>query len=102
MSGGTFYLQTSPRQAVSIAIRFFVGEWFLDRERGVPYYEQVFVKSPNLQHVAALLRAAILAVPGIGELTQFTFQLVGRILRVTWAATTDAGEIGPVVEEVGL
>ena len=100
MVGGSFYLHTDVRQAVSIAIRFFQGEWFLDRDKGVPYYEQILVKAPNLQHVGALIRAAILAVPGVGALTSFSVDLAGRVLRVTWSATTDAGEIGPFVEEI--
>lgn len=35
-------------QEIQIRLRWFLGEWKINPEWGLPYYEQVFVKNPNL------------------------------------------------------
>jgi len=98
LSSGDLFMDADVAQAVKIRMLFIGGEWFLNRNQGVPYFEQVFVKNPNLGHVAAIFRKTILDTPGVRGLTSFEFAFDGtsRVLTLTWAADTDEGEISDV------
>lgn len=80
-------------QAVRVRLLYFLGEWFLDVSLGVPWYESILVKSPNLAHVATIMRGRIADTLGVDEVTSLELDLSGRTLSVTWAATTDGTEI---------
>lgn len=96
--GGDLVMKVDLRQAIKIAILFVRGEWFLKRDEGVPYYESIFVKDPNLDHVASFFRAAILGVPGVRSILEFSLDLDRgtRTLIVDWKCDTDEGEIGSI------
>lgn len=97
-SNGDLQMAVDVAQAVKINLLFVEGEWFLDRLKGVPYFSDVFVKAPNLDHVAAFFRAAIVETPGVGELLEFSFDFdtPSRLFSVEWKADTDDGEIGDI------
>lgn len=46
-------------------LKFFKAEWFLDKRQGMPYFEAVFVKNPDIALVQSIFRRAILATPGV-------------------------------------
>ncbi|MCK6585965.1 MAG: hypothetical protein L6Q76_00110 [Polyangiaceae bacterium] len=52
-------------------LQFFRGEWFLNLLEGVPYYESILVKNPNLVLVRSIFRRVILTTPGISHLVEF-------------------------------
>lgn len=58
-----------------IRMKHFRGEWFLDRRTGIPYYEHVLVKNPNLAVITTIFRQATRETPGIAEVTQFSLAL---------------------------
>lgn len=95
---GDLLLGADVAQAVKIRLLAVRGEWFLDRTAGIPYYEQVLVKNPNLSHVDALFRQTIVETPGINQLLSFEtdFDANTRTYTVTWSADTDEGEISEV------
>ena len=84
------------RQQVMLRLGFFKGEWFLDEERGVPWYEEILIKSPNLIRIREIFREAILSVSGIREVTylDLRFTAFARTLDVNFRASTDLGELG--------
>lgn len=84
------------KQQVTLRIGFFKGEWFLDEERGVPWYEEIIVKNPNLIRIREIFRDAILSVTGIREVTfmELLFSAYIRTLSVNFRASTDLGELG--------
>lgn len=59
----------SVAQAVSIRLKWFAGEWRLGNALGFPYFEEVFVKNPNLAKIQYLLRDLVLAVDGVTGVT---------------------------------
>jgi hypothetical protein len=82
-------------QHLSIRLRTFLGEWFLDRRVGMPYFEQILVKDPNLAAVKALYRRAILTTPGVTDLKrlELTADAVNRSLTVSFLAETKDGPV---------
>jgi hypothetical protein len=82
-------------QAVCLKLRTFKGECFLDVEHGVPYFDRVLVKAPNIEILQQLFRAEIEGVPGVKSVTgiKLTFDRAKRTLSVVWSADTDLGEI---------
>ncbi|HEX5035075.1 MAG TPA: hypothetical protein VFW62_11390 [bacterium] len=83
------------RQHLQVKFRLFLGEWFLDRSLGVPYFEKILLKNPNLVEVSDFLKVYILETPGVTGLEsfQFAFDLQGRELRLEFRANTIDGPI---------
>lgn len=48
------------RQKVVSRLRFFQTEWFLNRELGVPYLQQILIKGTGAGKVAGILNTQIL------------------------------------------
>lgn len=82
-------------QKIAIRLRFFKGEWFLDKRLGVPYFQQIFVKGTRLAVIAALLRKAISTTPGVVSVPVFSVSLDSRTraLTTSFTVTTDLGDI---------
>lgn len=83
-------------QHVRTRLLTYLNEWFLDRESGVPYFEQVFIKPVNLNNVESILKTTIIRTPGVSELTEF--QMVYNIIPdrkifISFAAETIYGTI---------
>lgn len=78
-------------QELRIRFRFFLGEWFLDRRLGIPYYERILIKNPATNVVRSLLREVALETPGVLELQEFRtdFDNAARRLTVTLSARVD-------------
>ena len=56
---------TYAKQRVNVSLDFFLGEWFLDKRQGIPYFRDILVRSPNAETVRSVFRRAILKTPGI-------------------------------------
>lgn len=82
-------------QQIKITLLAFLGEWFLDVTFGVPYLEEILVKSPRLAVVETILRAHINNVPHVIRLETFIldWDRVTRNLHVNFVAQTDYGRI---------
>ena len=59
-------------QRVAIRLRTFLGEWLLDTAIGLPYLAWVAQKPPDVDGIGAVIRAEILAVPGVIRFSSFT------------------------------
>ena len=83
------------RQDMLARLRTFRGEWFLDTTIGVPYYQTVLVKSPDMTAIATALKDEILNTPGILTLDRFTARVIPgtRTLAVSFAASTVLGQV---------
>ena len=62
---GDIILTQSIRQAALIRLRWFFAEWRFLPESGFPYFEEVFVKSPNIPTVKTLIRAELMEIDGV-------------------------------------
>ena len=95
---GSVYLTTgieSVRQSLIQRIRLFRGEWFLDLSEGVPYYEDILKKKPDIYVVDAAFKATILETPGVIELVEYEldYSKVDRTLSLSFKARSDDGII---------
>jgi hypothetical protein len=83
------------RQKLSIRFRFFLGEWFLNRLEGVPYYRDVFVHNPNLDVLTTLFKGIALGCPGVLGLKSFklNFDRESREASFDFEAIADGGVI---------
>lgn len=83
------------RQHIQQRLRAFTGEWFLDLASGLPYYQSILVKNPNLQAIQGILQAEIIATPGVIELQDFQLNYVNSTRRLSceFTVSTTEGEI---------
>lgn len=97
---GDLVLGADVAQAVRIRFLFVRGEWFRNRNEGIPYYEEIFIKNPKLEQINALFRNSLLRTPGVDKVNSFvaSFDVNTRIYTIDWSADTDQGEIDDVVE----
>lgn len=85
-------------QAVRIRLQFFLAEWFLNQDIGVPYWQSLLgdqSKVAGLQSRArAAFAAAILDAPGVLEILQLSVTLDAqtRVMSVTWQARAAFGD----------
>lgn len=105
--GGDMVLDSGASSIVSdvrARLNTFRGEWFLDQEIGIPYFDDVLVKRPNLPAIRAIFRDAMLETPGIAEIVSMAFDYDGAQRRMTlkFRAATDTGELVTDAVEVGI
>ncbi|CAB3744729.1 MULTISPECIES: hypothetical protein [Achromobacter] len=100
--GRTSFVDGAERiaQQIKTTLLTFLGEWFLDTTFGVPYFDDVLVKSPNRASIEAIFRARIRAVPDVARVRGLELQIERqlRVLRVTYDVDTAAGRLERVVE----
>lgn len=87
-------------QSLRMRLSMFRGEWFLDLDAGVPYFETVLVKNPNMTAIRAVFRSEILATPGVLGLLSLSLNYVAadRSLRVDFAVSTAFGALNARLE----
>lgn len=86
------------RQHLLIRLRFFLGEWFLDSRLGVPYFDSVLVKNPNLVLVRGIIRQAILTTPGVDSIESFDFTYTNATRRMELDFTVRRSDDGTLLD----
>ena len=83
------------KQQIKITLQTFLGEWFLDVNHGVPYFESVLVKQPNRAAIEAILRTKIKDVPDVSAVRslQLSVDSKSRYLYVSGEAETKEGMV---------
>jgi len=79
-------------QNLKIRLLFFAGEWYLDTNMGVPYYSDIFLKSPNVQHVDSVFKSVILDVKGVLDLLAYESNFDPRLRKFTINFTANTSE----------
>lgn len=86
-------------QRVTQRLRTFLGEWFLDLDIGVPYYQEILVKNPSSTIIEGRLKAEIIGTPGVIEIEEFELE-VDNELRQATVVTRIISVDGPIELEV--
>lgn len=82
-------------QRLKQRLRFFYGEWFLDKTKGVPYFQLVFVKGVKSEVVESAFIEATIETQGVSSLLRFDpleLDAGTRILRLRFDVKTINGE----------
>lgn len=82
-------------QSLSMRLQFFLEEWFADETAGLPLFQKILVKNPNLAEVREAYRTEILGTTGVNNLIDFESALDSstREFAVTASVDTDFGEL---------
>jgi hypothetical protein len=88
------------RQKIRQRLLFIMGEWFLDTRKGMPWFEEILIKNPDLSLVQARVRDCILGVPGMTRVdaVEVRWDRAERNLALAYHATYETGE--PVTDIV--
>lgn len=86
-------LEDLARQRTSIRLNTYLGEWFANRNVGVPYFESILIKSYDKPFIDTLLRAKILEDESIIEIISFESSVVGGKYNLIFKAGIVAGGI---------
>jgi hypothetical protein len=68
-------LAAETAQRIFVGLQFFLGEWFMDLNEGVPYYERLLTKGPSDRVVRAIFSSIIEGTEGVAKLTQFSYAI---------------------------
>lgn len=88
---GDVMLTKSVRQAVEIRLRWLFGEWRFAPEAGVPYFDRIMVKKPDIEGIKRILRTEIMAVDGMTDVKnlQVVIDAKSRGATITFDGTAD-------------
>ena len=88
---GDILLNDSVAQKIRIRLLWFLNEWRWDPEEGIPYFDDVFVKNPNLDAIESVIREKIFEIPEVIEVGDISVTLNSDQRKVTirFEAKTD-------------
>jgi len=85
---------SSVAQKLKIKLSTFLGEWFINTDNGVPYYQEIFGKVRNKQTIDLIFQQKILEEPDVVELTEFFSDVSnGRTYTINFRVRTTLGQI---------
>lgn len=92
-------------QHLKVRLRFIRGEWHLNTDEGVPYFEEIFEVGADLRVVESIIRRVVLGTAGITAITTMrlapdyaTRELaIEDIEAETVLGTLTAADFGPFV-----
>ncbi|MDK1020043.1 MAG: hypothetical protein QGD90_00205 [Candidatus Hydrogenedentes bacterium] len=88
-------------QRLKVILQLFKGEWFLDADAGIPWFQEILEKGVDVTVVDAILRAAILGVTDVNRLLIYSSEIDAAARTISVAFTVDT-VYGPVVFEGAL
>lgn len=84
-------LANSVRQKIKIRLKWFFQEWRWDDDAGVEYFEYLFVKNPDLDHVEEMVEEQIFNVDEVTEVNEVSIEIdsLSRRACIRYEAVTD-------------
>jgi hypothetical protein len=106
LAGGDLVLTTGGEalaQDIALSLALIRGEYFADLDAGVPYFEDFWVKNPNLAVVRADIRECIEARPGVKSVEQLELVVdkASRRADITFNVISDFGLLAMTVSQGG-
>ena len=66
------------KQALQQELKTFKGDWFLDIDKGLPYYQDILGQRNSIDSVRAIFIEAIKSVSGVKEIVDLELNLNGK------------------------
>ena len=87
---GDIALTRSVRQAVRIRLLWFFREWRFAPALGVPYFEDVFIKNPNIARMRAHVRREVMGVRDVTDIRNLQVDMNAhrRMARISFMVVT--------------
>lgn len=82
-------------QKLRIVLSFFKDEWYLNKNEGIPYYQDILVKNPDINLISDIYKDAILSVDEVDEILVFelTIESGTRELSLDFTVKSTEGNI---------
>lgn len=66
------------KQALMQELQVFKGDWFLDIDKGLPYYQDILGQRNSIDSVRAIFIEAVKSVSGVKEIIDLELNLNGK------------------------
>ena len=88
---GDIQLCNDPLQDARITILWIEGEWRLNPEAGLPWFEEILVKNANPDIISQQIRSALLGIDGIinADVELEEYDRRNRSIRFKYTITAD-------------
>ena len=88
---GDIQLTESVRQAIRIRLLWFFGEWRFSPNAGLPYFEDVLIKNPNINRIRRIVQNEVMSVREVRDVRELhiEFNAQRRIAVISFEAVTD-------------
>ncbi len=82
-------------QNLSVNLRTFLGEWFLNTSLGIPWFQEILVKGTSIQQIESIILNAILSTNGVLNVSRFNIELDNneRQLSIDSTIQSEEGDI---------
>lgn len=92
---GDIAIENSVVQKIKIRLRWFLGEWRWDQEEGLPYFDNILVKNPDIDFIESQIRLKIFEVDEVTEVSnvELTLDKKTRTAHIKFEAKTDTETI---------
>ena len=82
-------------QKLEARLKTFLGEWFINQEIGIPYFQRILKKQVDLNDVNTLLQNYIKDTTGVEEILKFETDYAGtdRTYIIEFEVRATSGEI---------
>ena len=78
-------------QRLRVRLHAYLGEWFLDRRFGLPWYDGEMLGASNSRLISPLIRREILKDPEVEAVLSFAVSQIGRQLSIQATVRTTRG-----------
>ncbi len=86
-------------QRLKVKLMTFQGEWFLDVNEGIPYFQSIFGKNRAKETIDAIFKRAILGEPEVLSILSFYSEITPeRHYQLQFTVKSSSGEEGVPVE----
>lgn len=67
--------ENTVKQRIKLALLTFKGEWFLNEDLGIPYYQEILGQKNSLDSIKSIFIDAIQRIDGVKELQSLNIKL---------------------------
>lgn len=88
---GDIVIQDSIRQEIRIKLLWFLNGWRWDEDEGIPYYDYLLNKSPDIYIIESVIREKVFDIDGIVAVRDVSIKIneAERKCRIEVVAETD-------------